>query len=206
MKTLILGSVAATALVLSIGLASAQSQQDGSVTLTPEQRAIVRDVIREELQDRLGNRIADRLSQLSPAQREALRSVLKQRLSAEVREGIADRISDRLGAGSGSAVSGGERSGITSERVSGEFRHPLLGDRLAQLTPEQRAFVRMVMKEKIADELQERIADRIADGLSQLSPEQRDALRTALKQRMMLVIRQGIPDRLSDEISEGHGD
>ena len=66
MKTLILGSVAATALALSIGAASAQSQREGdsAVTLTPEQRTIVRDVVRDELQDRLGNRIADRLSHL----------------------------------------------------------------------------------------------------------------------------------------------
>jgi hypothetical protein len=68
MKTLILGSVAATALALSIGTAAAQSQRDGDgvVSLTPEQRAIVRDVLRDELQDRLGDKIADRLSQLTP--------------------------------------------------------------------------------------------------------------------------------------------
>ena len=90
MKTFMLGSVAAAALALSIGTASAQSQRDrdSAVTLTPEQRAIVRDVIRDELQDRVGNRIADRLSQLSPEQREAIRSAIKQKLAAEVREGL----------------------------------------------------------------------------------------------------------------------
>jgi hypothetical protein len=49
--------------------------------------------------------------------------------------------------------------------VSGEIRDQL-SDRIAQLTPEQRAAVRTAMKEKIADELRERLPDAIADGLS----------------------------------------
>ncbi len=75
MKTVMLGSVTAITLALSIGTASAQSQSDGGapILLNPEQQANVREIIRDELQDRLGNRIADRLSQLTPAQREALR-------------------------------------------------------------------------------------------------------------------------------------
>ena len=52
------------------------------------------------------------------------------------------------------------RSGIVSERVSGEIRDRL-SERLAQLTPEQRAAVRTVMRERIADELRERLADRL---------------------------------------------
>ena len=90
MKTLILGSMAAAALALSIGAASAQSQRDGdtAVTLTPEQRAIVRDVVRDELQDRLGNRIADRLSHLTPAQREALRSASSRDLQQKSARGF----------------------------------------------------------------------------------------------------------------------
>jgi len=89
--------------------------------------------------------------------------------------------------------------------VSGEIRDRL-ADRLAQLTPEQRAMVRMVMKERIADELRERLADKIADGLSQLSPEQRDALRTALKQRIAVQVREGLSDRLANQLSGGQGD
>ena len=96
-------------------------------------------------------------------------------------------------------------SGIMSERVSGEIRDRL-ADRLAQLTPEQRAMVRTVMRERIADELRERLADRIADGLSQLSPEQKDALRTALKQRIAAQVREGLSDRLANQLSDGHGD
>ena len=103
-------------------MASAQSQRDGdsAVTLTPEQRAIVGDVVKDELQDRLGNRIADRLSQLHTRAAGSRPKRLKQRLAAEVREGLSDRISDKLGAGSGDAG-----PGIKSERVSGEIRDRL---------------------------------------------------------------------------------
>jgi Spy/CpxP family protein refolding chaperone len=89
--------------------------------------------------------------------------------------------------------------------VSGEIRDRL-AERLAQLTPEQRAFVRSVMKQRIADELQERLGDRIADGLAQLTPEQRDALRTALKQRLTAEVREGLSDRLTNQLSDGQGD
>jgi hypothetical protein len=187
---------------VSIGTASAPLQRgvDSAVTLTPEQRAVVRVVVRDELQDGLGNRIADWLGHLTPAQREALRSALKQGLAAEVREGLSDRIADGLGGESGSA-----ESGIVIERVSGKIRDNL-SDRLAQLTPEQRAFVRTVMRERMADELRESLADRIADGFSLLTPEQRDALRTALKQRLAAEVREGLSERLASQILDGNGD
>ena len=62
------------------------------------------------------------------------------------------------------------------------------------------------MRERIADELRERLPDRIADGLSQLTPEQRDALRTALRQRLAAEVREGLSDRLANQLSDGRGD
>jgi len=62
MKTLILGSVVATALALSIGAASAQSYRDGdgSVTLTPEQRC-------GALEGELGRNVSCRIYNLRPS-------------------------------------------------------------------------------------------------------------------------------------------
>ena len=62
------------------------------------------------------------------------------------------------------------------------------------------------MRERIADDLRERLADRLADGLSQLAPEQRDALRTALRQRFAAEVRDGLPDRLANQLSDGRGE
>jgi DNA-binding MarR family transcriptional regulator len=175
--------------IISIGMATAQSQREGgrAVTLTPEQRAVVRDVIRDEMQERLVDRIADGLAQLTPEQREALRSAMRQRLAA-----VADRISGGLGEHLA--------SGITSERVSGEIREGL-ADRLVRLTPEQQAVVRSVIRERVADELRERLADRIADGLVQITPEQQEALRSAIKERLAAEVREGLSDRLSNRLS-----
>jgi hypothetical protein len=63
----------------------------------------------------------------------------------------------------------------------------------------------MVMRERIADELRERLADRIAIRFSQLTPEQRDALRTALRQRIAPAVHKGLSDRLANQILNGHG-
>jgi DNA-binding MarR family transcriptional regulator len=192
--------------IIAVGTAAAQMQRDGTgaVTLTPEQRAMVRAVIGEsladEMRERLADRIADALSQLSPEQREALRSTMRQRLAAEVREGLSDRLADRIAGGLGEHMA----SGITSERVSGEIRESL-ADRLAQLTPEQRAVVRNVIRERVADELRERLPERIAEGLSQLTPEQRQAVRSAIREGFAAEIREGLSDRLSNRLSGAIG-
>src|SRR6187200_11782 len=143
-------ALAITALTLGVAGASAQSQtgEDGTVMLTPEQRAAVRSVVRErlpdELQEKLADRLAERLEMLTPEQRNAVRAAIGARLAAEVREGLSDRLSEKIGdlreRPSGSGMASGEiRQGLT--------------DRLATLTPEQRAAVRSIVRERLPDEL-----------------------------------------------------
>jgi Spy/CpxP family protein refolding chaperone len=97
-----------------------------------------------------------------------------------------------------------QAAGIASERVSEEIR-ARIADRLATLTPEQRAAVRSIIRERLADEMRERMADRIADRLAMLTPEQRDAVRSAIRQRLAAEVREGLSDRLADRLSDRLG-
>src|SRR5207342_3867514 len=83
--------------------------------------------------------------------------------------------------------------------ASGEFRQGLT-DRLATLTPEQRAAVRSVVRERLPDELREKVADRLAERLEMLTPEQRDAVRAALRERLGAEVREGLSDRVADRL------
>src|SRR5436190_11056671 len=154
-------ALTAAALTLGITAASAQSQpgEGGTVMLTPEQRAAVRSIVKErlpdELREKLADRLADRLETLTPEQRNAVRAALRARLAEEVRDGLSDRLSERIG-------DLRERTpgpGIISERAPGEGRGGL--DRLATLTPEQRAAVRGIVRERLPDELREKLAERL---------------------------------------------
>ena len=193
-------ALTAAALTLGITAASAQSQpgESGTVMLTPEQRAAVRSIVKErlpdELREKLADRLADRLETLTPEQRNAVRAALRARLAEEVRDGLSDRLSERIG-------DLRERTpgpGIISERASGEGRGGL--DRLATLTPEQRAAVRGIVRERLPDELREKVADRLADRLEMLTPEQRDAVRAAIKERLAVEVREGLSERVADRL------
>ena len=192
-------ALAITALTLGVAGASAQSQTGagGTVMLTPEQRAAVRSIVRErlpdELQEKLADRLAERLETLTPEQRNAVRAVIRARLAAEVREGLSDRLSERIG----DLREGSPGSGI----ASGEFRQGLT-DRLATLTPEQRAAVRSIVRERLPDELREKLADRLAERLEMLTPEQRNAVRAAIGARLAIEVREGLSDRLSEKIGD----
>ena len=192
-------ALAITALTLGVAGASAQSQtgEGGTVMLTPEQRAAVRSIVRErlpdELREKLADRLAERLEMLTPEQRNAVRAVIRARLAAEVREGLSDRLSERIG----DLREGSPGSGI----ASGEFRQGLT-DRLATLTPEQRAAVRSIVRERLPDELREKLADRLAERLEMLTPEQRNAVRAAIGARLAIEVREGLSDRLSEKIGD----
>jgi hypothetical protein len=195
MKTL---GLAATVLTLGIATASAQTQpgEGGAVMLTPEQRAAVRSMVRErlpdELREKLADRLAERLETLTPEQRDAVRAAIRERLAVEVRDGLSDRLSERIG-------DLRERSPASS-MASGDFR-AWLAERLATLTPEQRAAVRSTIRERLPDELREKLADRLAERLEMLTPEQRNAVKAALRARLAAEVRDGLSDQLSEKIS-----
>src|SRR5262249_53451519 len=171
-QTLIVGSLAAAALALGLETASAQSglpqsTLQGTVTvpsLTPEQReavrAAIKDRLADEFRDRIGERLSDAaavLNSLTPEHRAFVRSTIRQRVAAEIREGLADRLADRLGdlrAGSGSGDL--RATGSASDRI-GDLRAS--GSAAIALTPEQRAAVRGVIRQKLADEMRDRVGD-----------------------------------------------
>src|SRR5437762_347842 len=146
-------ALTAAALTLGITAASAQSQfgEGGTVMLTPEQRAAVRSIIKErlpdELREKLADRLADRLETLPPEQRSAVWAALRARLAEEGRGRLCARLLERtvdLWATTAAA-------GIVSERVASAIRAG--GDgRIATLTPEQRAAVRSIVRERLPDE------------------------------------------------------
>jgi Arc/MetJ family transcription regulator len=166
----------ATVLTLGITAASAQTQpgEGGTVMLTPEQRATVRSMVKErlpdELREKLADRLAERLEMLTPEQRNAVRAAIKERLAVEVREGLSDRLAERIG--------DLRESSPASSVGSGDFR-AALAERLATLTPEQRAAVRSMIRERLPDEMREKLADRLAERLEMLTPEQRNAVKWA---------------------------
>ena len=132
---------------------------------------------------------------LTPEQRNAVRAAIGARLAAEVREGLSDRLSEKIG----DLRERSPGAGITMEQASGEIRGRV-ADRLATLTPEQRAAVRSIVRERLADELREKVADRLAERLEMLTPEQRDAVRAALRERLGVEIREGLSDRVADRL------
>jgi hypothetical protein len=77
-----------------------------------------------------------------------------------------------------------------------------LTDRLATLTPEQRAAVRTIVRERLPDELREKLADRLAERLEMLTPEQRNDVRAAIGARLAAEVREGLSDRLSEKIGD----
>ena len=190
MKTL---ALAATALTLGVVAASAQSQpgEGGMARLTPEQLATVRGIIKETLRRNCGRGSRSGLRISLPGSRRSsgmpLGPAIRARLAAEVRDGLADRLSDRVSDLRERTPASG------SGRASGEIRAG--ADRLATLTPEQRAAVRGIIRERLPEELRDRLAERLADQLATLTPEQRDAVRTAIRARLAAEVREGLADR-----------
>src|SRR5499427_6087189 len=73
------------------------------------------------------------------------------------------------------------------------------------LTPEQQAAVRAVIKDRLADEFRERVAERLSDvaaTLNTLTPDQRAALRSMIKERIAVEVREGLADRLAERLGD----
>src|SRR5258707_5889161 len=78
----------------------------------------------------------------------------------------------------------------------------------AQLNPEQRSAVRIVIVERLTDEMQNRLPDRIAEAaaaLSTLTPEQRAKIGSAIRARLGDDVRDGLPEQLSDALADRLG-
>jgi hypothetical protein len=108
---------------------------------------------------------------------------------------LSDRLSEKISV----LMERTPASGITIEQVSGEIRAGAM-DRLATLTPEQRAAVRSMIRESLPDEMREKLADRLAERLEMLTPEQRNAVRAAIKERLAVEVRDGLSDRVVDRL------
>jgi hypothetical protein len=79
------------------------------------------------------------------------------------------------------------------------------GDGATMLTPEQRSAIRNVIRERLGDEMRDRLAERLADeatGATTLSPEQRSAIRSAIRERLADEVRAGVAERLAEDIRE----
>jgi predicted Fe-S protein YdhL (DUF1289 family) len=78
-----------------------------------------------------------------------------------------------------------------------------------KLTDEQRIAIRGLVKERLAIEFRERLAERLseaADELSALTPEQRTAIRNAVKTRLASAVGEGLPDQLGTRLADRLGD
>ena len=76
------------------------------------------------------------------------------------------------------------------------------GSAAVTLTPEQRAAVRSVIRERLTDEMRDKLADRLSEGLATLTPEQRDAIRNAIRERLAVEVREGLSDRLMPSFAQ----
>jgi hypothetical protein len=192
MSRSILGSVAAAALMLSVATASAQTSPDtgGAAALTPEQRAAIRMVIAERLKsemsqlpDRL-SQAADTLSQLTPEQRTAIRAAIRARLTDDTRGGLPAALGERLA----------DRLGIEVQVSPG-----------GAFSPDQLTKLRNAIHARLAEEMRERLADRLADAaatLASLSPEQRAQVLAAVSARLGDEVKDRLGQTLAEEISE----
>src|SRR5258705_2775435 len=79
------------------------------------------------------------------------------------------------------------------------------GSGAATLTPDQRAAIRIVIVERLTDEMQDRIPEGLAEAaaaLSTLTPEQRAAVRSAIRARFGDDVREGLAERLSERLAD----
>ena len=78
----------------------------------------------------------------------------------------------------------------------------------AQLSSEQRSAVRIVIVERLTDEMQNRLPGRIAEAaaaLGTLTPEQRAKIGSAIRARLGDDVREGLPERLSEALADRLG-
>jgi hypothetical protein len=76
------------------------------------------------------------------------------------------------------------------------------------LTPDQRGAVRVIILQRLANEMQDTLPDRLSEvtaALSQLTPEQRAAIRDAIKARLADDVREGFADKLSEQLADRVG-
>jgi hypothetical protein len=73
---------------------------------------------------------------------------------------------------------------LTLGLVGASAQSPTGGGGTVMLTPEQRAAVRGIIRERLPDELREKLADRLVERLEMLTPEQRNAVRAAIGARL----------------------
>ena len=82
------------------------------------------------------------------------------------------------------------------------------GSDAAALTPEQRSAIRIVIVERLTDEMRNQLPQRLAEAaaaLSNLTPEQRTAIRNAISARLGDDIRDGLPAKMSERLSDRLG-
>ncbi|HVY59117.1 MAG TPA: hypothetical protein VHA77_14795 [Xanthobacteraceae bacterium] len=83
------------------------------------------------------------------------------------------------------------------------------GDTAATLSPAQRAAIRIAIRDRLADEMRQRLQDRladVADELSALTPEQRAAVRSAIVARLGEEVQGGLPDQLGQRLADRLGE
>lgn len=84
---------------------------------------------------------------------------------------------------------------------------PQAGD-AATPAPDLRGAIRVIIMERLANEMQGQLPDRLAqaaDTLSQLTPEQRTAIRAAIRARLADDVREGLPAALSERLADRLG-
>ncbi len=75
-------------------------------------------------------------------------------------------------------------------------------------SPDLRGVIRVIIMERLANEMQGTLPDRlsqVADTLSQLTPEQRTAIRAAIRARLSDDAREGLPAALSERLADRLG-
>lgn len=83
-----------------------------------------------------------------------------------------------------------------------------LGPQGGAQAPDLRGAIRIIIMERLANEMQGQLPERlaqVADTLSQLTPEQRTAIRAAIKARLSDEVRAGLAATLSDRLAEQLG-
>ena len=82
------------------------------------------------------------------------------------------------------------------------------GSGAAALTPEQRSAIRIVIVERLTDEMRNQLPQRLAEAaaaLSNLTPDQRAAIRSAISARLGEEIQEGLPQKLGESLAERLG-
>jgi len=82
------------------------------------------------------------------------------------------------------------------------------GSGAAALSPAQRSAIRVVIVERLTDEMGNNLPERLSEAvgaLSELTPDQRAVIRGAIKARLGEEIREGLPQKLSEGLADRLG-